>query len=260
MITSTSNAQVKKIIQLNAKAKERRKSGLFVVEGRKMFQEAPDSWIEKVYVSADYEDLETVKNRQVPVEIVDPHVFTAMSDTQTPQGVLTLLKIPAWEKEQVLGGENPFLMILEDLQDPGNAGTIIRTAEGAGVTGIILTDHAVDLYNPKTIRATMGSIYRMPVLVTKALPELLGELKQRGIETYAAHLKGTHSFREENYKKPCAFLIGNEGNGLKDETAEQADHLIRIPMHGSVESLNAAIAACVLMYEAEGQREKRNCF
>lgn len=254
MITSSSNAQVKKIIQLNSKARERRKQQLFCVEGRKMFQEAPLSWIEKVYVSSDYEDLAGIEAKGAPFELVDAHVFAGMSDTRTPQGVLTLLHMPDWTREQVLGGENPFLMILEDLQDPGNAGTIIRTAEGAGVTGIILTDTAVDLYNPKTIRATMGSIYRMPILVIRDMKEFLLELKERKIETYAAHLKGTHSYREENYRKPTAFLIGNEGNGLKEETALLADHLIRIPMHGSVESLNAAIAASVLMYEAEGQR------
>ena len=147
----------------------------------------------------------------------------------------------------------PFLMILEDLQDPGNMGTILRTAEGAGVTGIILSKNCVDLYNPKVIRSTMGSIYRMPVMQADLL-EILPVLKENKIQTYAAHLKGKNWYHEEDYTEGTAFFIGNEGNGLSDELSDSADCLIKIPMEGKVESLNAAIASAVLMYEAHGQR------
>lgn len=148
----------------------------------------------------------------------------------------------------------PLLMVLEDLQDPGNVGTIIRTAEGAGVTGIIMSRGTADIFNPKTIRSTMGSIYRMPFLIVDDAVGFVKGLKARKICTYAAHLHGVHSYREEDYTKGTAFLIGNEGNGLTDAMAEAAECLIRIPMEGKVESLNAAIASAVLMYEAHGQR------
>jgi TrmH family RNA methyltransferase len=130
----------------------------------------------------------------------------------------------------------------------------MRTAEGAGADGVILSRTSVDLYNPKTIRSTMGSIYRMPFLYVDQIEEILPELKKRGIRTYAAHLKGEHSYDEEDYRSGTAFFIGNEGNGLTEELSAKADTWIRIPMHGQLESLNAAVAASILMYEVCRQR------
>lgn len=259
MITSAGNTQVKNIIQLNQKAKARREQGLFVAEGRKMFGEAPRDWISKVYVTESLstdaglkEQLEALPENQV--EIVADAVFRQMCDTKTPQGILTVLKKPAWTMEEILNGPAPLVMILEDLQDPGNAGTIFRTGEGAGVSGVLLTKNCVDITNPKVIRSTMGSIYRMPFVYVEDVVSLKEELKQRGIRTFAAHLKGKNSYDQEDYTGGTAFLIGNEGNGLTEEAAEAADCLIRIPMCGQVESLNAAMAAGILMYEAARQR------
>ena len=133
-------------------------------------------------------------------------------------------------------------------------GTIIRTAEAAGVTGILMSADCVDVYNPKTIRSTMGSVYRMPLWYVKDICEAVKELKCLGIHTYAAHLEGKRSYDEPDYREGTAFLIGNEGNGLRREVAELADQYIRIPMKGQVESLNAAIAATILMFEAGRQR------
>ena len=156
--------------------------------------------------------------------------------------------------EDILGGENPLVMILEDLQDPGNAGTILRTGEGAGVSGVLLTKTCVDITNPKVIRSTMGSVYRMPFLYVESVVSLAQELKDRNIRTFAAHLHGKNSYDQESYTGGTAFLIGNEGKGLTDEAADSADCLIRIPMCGKVESLNAAMASGILMYEAARQR------
>mgnify|MGYP001852131715 CR=1 FL=1 len=235
MITSSSNQQIKNIVLLNKKAKARREQGLFVAEGRKMFLEAPGEWIEKVFLSDSFFEKENeILPEGIQYEVVEDHVFASACDTKTPQGILSLIKIPSYTEEQVTGGENPFLIVLEDLQDPGNVGTILRTAEGAGVTGIVVSRRTADLFQPKTIRATMGSIYRMPIL--------------------AAHLRGKESYRVQDYTGPTAILIGNEGNGLSDALAAAASRLVRIPMEGRVESLNAAIAAAVLMYEVHGQR------
>lgn len=256
MITSVNNGQVKNIIQLNQKTKARREQGLFVAEGRKMFGEAPRDWISKVYVSealtSDKELMEKVE--QLPYETVADNVFRQMSDTQTPQGILTVLKKPAYTLENILEGDNPLIMVLEDLQDPGNAGTILRTGEGAGVSGVLLTKTCVDITNPKVIRSTMGSVYRMPFLYVESVVSLKQELAKRNIRTFAAHLKGQNTYDQETYRGGCAFLIGNEGKGLTEEAADAADCLIRIPMCGQVESLNAAMAAGILMYEAARQR------
>ena len=151
--------------------------------------------------------------------------------------------------------DKPLFMILEDLQDPGNLGTIIRTGEGAGVTGVILSKTSVDVFNPKVIRSTMGSVYRVPVLYVDSIEEeVLPMLKTHGTTTYAAHLKGENNYDQEDYGKGTAFFIGNEGNGLSDELTACADTLIKIPMAGQVESLNAAMASGILMYEAARQR------
>ncbi len=256
MITSTGNTQIKNVMQLNQKAKARREQGLFAAEGIKMFLEAPADWISRIYVSESLsKDARVMERaRQFPFEIVADNVFRQMSDTQTPQGVLTLLKKPFYSMEDILQGENPLVVILEDLQDPGNAGTIFRTGEGAGVSGIFLTKTSVDVTNPKVIRSTMGSIYRIPFLYVEDVVSLKHILKQKNIHTFAAHLQGKNSYDREDYQKGSAFFIGNEGKGLTEKAASAADCLIRIPMCGQVESLNAAMAAGILMYEAARQR------
>ena len=150
----------------------------------------------------------------------------------------------------------PGMLLLDGIQDPGNLGTMMRTAEAAGVDGVIMSRDTVDIYNPKTIRSTMGSIYRVPFLYTDDLLADMEKLHEKGIVTYAAHLKGKGYYDEVSYKGPTAFLIGNEGNGLSDEISEKAKQYIKIPMEGQLESLNAAVAAAILMYEAAAQRRK----
>ena len=237
MITSVQNTQVKNIIKLNQKAKARREQKLFVAEGRKMFQEAPDSWIEKVYVSENLlEDEEVMeKVRRFSWEAVENSVFRQMCDTQTPQGILTVLRQPSYNIEDIFSDREPLIMVLEDLQDPGNAGTIIRTGEGAGVNAVFLTRTCVDITNPKVIRATMGSVYRIPFFYVEDVVSLKKKLEGKGIRFFAAHLQGKNSYDQESYRAGTAFLIGNEGKGLTEEAAGAADCLIRIPMCGQVE-------------------------
>lgn len=258
MITSTSNNRVKKLVALCQKAKQRREEDVFIVEGPKMFLEAPRTWIKEVYVSESFlkkctfrEDLE-----EIGYEIVADDVFLKISDTKTPQGILSVLKQPHYELEDLLKKENPLLVILEDIQDPGNLGTIFRSGEGAGIDGVIMTRETADIFNPKVIRSTMGSIYRVPYFYTNELQEVMALLKKKNIATYAAHLQDSVCYDEPDYTKGTAFLIGNEGNGLKRETADAATQYIKIPMAGQVESLNAAIATSILMYEAAKQKRK----
>lgn len=256
MITSASNAQIRNLIQLQKKGKARREQDVFVAEGLKMFREAPEELVEKVYISKSFSEKEEAAGilGYRNLEIVEDRVFQCAADTKTPQGILAVVRRQRYSLQQVLAGENPMLMVLENLQDPGNLGTILRTGEGAGVTGVIMSADTVDIYNPKTIRSTMGSIYRMPFCYVGDLGMALEEIKRRGITVYAAHLKGTEDYDAPDYRKGCGFLIGNEGNGLTEQLAARADQYIRIPMCGKVESLNAAVASAVLMYEAFRQR------
>ncbi|MCR4956440.1 MAG: RNA methyltransferase [Lachnospiraceae bacterium] len=260
MITSTENKQIKQIVQLNTKAKARKKTGLFAVEGVKMFLEAPLNRIEKVYVSESFyqeeEKKELLLNRNVSYEVVEDKIFNTICDTLTPQGILTLVKQKSYTLKDLLpkGERTPLILILESLQDPGNLGTMIRTGEGAGISGVLMNKTTVDVTNPKTLRATMGSVYRIPLVISDDLKEDIARLKDMGVHVFAAHLKGEKDFFMEDYKKSCAFLVGNEGNGLSDDIAETADTYVKIPMDGEVESLNAAIAASVMMYECKRQR------
>lgn len=256
MITSTSNPQVKRLLQLQKKSKARNEEKVFIVEGLRMFVEVPQERVEKVYISESLynKKKQDLKLDKFPVEILSDSVFGHVSDTKTPQGILCVVKQKKYELEELLRVENPHFMVLDNLQDPGNLGTIVRTAEGAGVDAVFLSKESVDIYNPKTIRSTMGSIYRMPVVYVDDLLELLGIFRKKGIKSYAAHLEGKNSYDKENYQSGTAILIGNEGNGLRDEVAESADIWVQIPMQGKVESLNAAIAASVLMFEVSRQR------
>ena len=263
MITSTSNAKIKRIVQLRKKKKARDAEGVFLVEGIRMFREIPEKLLQEIYISESCEGKEGKDTRRrasacgIRPELVSDGVFAYLSDTQTPQGILCVVGQLSYSLEEVADASCPHMLVLDRLQDPGNVGTILRTAEGAGVTGILLDGECADIYNPKTIRSTMGSIFRMPFYYIQDLEEGIRYLKKRGICTYAAHLEGKRAYDEEDYRKPCAFLIGNEGNGLRPEIADLADTYIRIPMAGEVESLNAAIASAVLMFEAGRQRRSR---
>ena len=264
MITSTGNARVKQLVTWQKKRKARDEEGVYIVEGIRMYREAPRAQVREVYVSEQFysrygEELGLAAwGRQM--EILSDHVFSHVSDTKTPQGILLVMEQRSCEICEMLDldaqGRKPLLMVLDNLQDPGNLGTIFRTAEAAGATGILLSSDSVDVYNPKVIRSTMGAVFRMPFFYVKDLPAAVKSLSGQGIRTYAAHLNGKNVYDEEDYTEGCAFLIGNEGNGLRDEVSECADCLIRIPMCGKAESLNAAVAAAVLMFEAGRQRRK----
>lgn len=262
MITSTSSSQVKHVISLLSKAKERKKNNEYVVEGIRMVSEAPADLLVKIYMSERFQNnnseyvKEVVKKQGISddsIEIVADNVFDRMSQTQTPQGIMAVVRMKDNSLSDMLSG-NPLLILVENLQDPGNLGTIIRMGEGAGVTGVIMSPNTVDIYNPKTIRSTMGSIFRVPFIYVQDFGEAVSECQKSGVKVYAAHLDGNNTYLGEDYSTPTAFLIGNEGNGLTDDITKQADTLIRIPMEGEVESLNAAIACTILTYEAVRQR------
>jgi len=255
------NKQVKELVTWNRKSKARKEDNVFLVEGSKMFLEADSKRIRSIYVSESFFATDECRNKmdEVGFQTVPEDTFKKISDTMTPQGILCVMDRFEYTLEDLLVKENPILMVLEDLQDPGNLGTIMRTAEGAGIDGVILSKGCVDIYNPKTIRSTMGSLYRVPFVYVEDLAWTISDLKARGITFYAAHLKGECYYDEFDYTKEggCAFLIGNEGNGLKDETANLADTYLKIPMEGKLESLNAAVASSILMYEVYRQKRKR---
>jgi len=274
MITSTANPRVKNLIQLQKKGKVRKEQQCFVVEGIKMVLEAPPERLRAVYMSEsfakDEKQREAVADKAKTagcfLEVLSDKVFKEASDTMTPQGVMAVVSMDSLSWETLAAGrtageasdgehrERKLFLVLESLQDPGNLGTILRTGEGAGIDGVILNRTSVDPYMPKVIRSTMGSIYRVPIAVAEDLETVISCLKSSGVRVFAAHLKGKKSYYEQDYRKDTCFMIGNEANGLSDALAEMATDYIRIPMSGQVESLNAGVAAALLMYEAKRQR------
>ena len=219
-----------------------------------MFFEVPVSALKEVYITEEFEQRYREKLPGIAYELVSDSVCRHLSDTSSPQGVTAVVEQPDYPLESLICSDGcPCLMLLETIQDPGNLGTIMRTAEAAGVTGIIMNRDTADLFNPKVIRSTMGAVFRMPFHVAGDFHGVIHRLKREDFAVYAAHLDG-EIFYEADFRRPCAFLIGNEGRGLSEETTALADRRIRIPMEGKVESLNASVAASLIMYEVMRQR------
>ena len=255
MIESSANGKYKRIQKWMKQARARRKDKVFVVEGWKMVREALErGLVLQLYCSQSEQSrckemLGDNLDEAVAVELMSDTLFSKLSDTVTPQGILGVVKMPLYDRESIISQQNAKLLCLEDIQDPGNLGTILRTAEGAGMSGIVLSGGCVDPFNPKVVRSTMGALFRIPMYTCENMAEEMCYLQTRGFRFYAAHLQGTKIFTEENYEGLIGILIGNEANGLSDKVADQADIKVRIPMEGELESLNAAVSAALLMYE-----------
>ena len=276
IISSKDNKKIRYIRSLLEKGNIRKKSKAFVVEGIKLVDEALEYGkvfevvcSESLYGEIISGDLsgnrllaENDKNITNYVKkgssllVVSDMVFKSMSETKTPQGILAVVEMPDYrlldkgflEQAYTKNGKIK-LLVLEDTADPGNLGTIMRTAEAAGVTGVIMGKGTVDIFNPKVVRSTMGSIFRLPFAYAEDLKETIQKLKTQGISFYATHLKGKKSYKDIKYSDSSAILVGNEARGLSDEVADLADTYVLIPMQGKVESLNAAVAAALMMYE-----------
>lgn len=261
MIENTSGRQVKNLVALINKSKARNEQGRFVAEGVRILSEAPVDEIDKIYASESfvrdfdkeeyYEKIKDILDIK-GYEVVSDKVFGHITDTKTPQGIMAVLKMPRYDFETTVDDTN--ILFLDDVRDPGNLGTIIRTAEGAGFGLIVMSKGCVDIYNPKVVRSTMGAIYRLPFMYVENLDETIKTYVQEGYRVYAAHLEGTRDYSEVEYIGKTGIIIGNEANGISEEVKNSATTLIKIPMEGQVESLNAAIAAAILMYEVHRQK------
>lgn len=259
MIESKTNAQVKNIHKLMKNARFRRQEGCFVAEGFKMAGEALEyGSVRKLYVSEaardEYENSGLHKIKDSEVEWVAASVFRDMSDTATPQGVLAIVEMPEYQRKTLVEKKDAAILCLEDIQDPGNLGTIIRTAEGAGMTAVALSGGCVDLFNPKVVRATMGSVFRVPFYIVGDMATEIHKLKERGFTVYAAGPDAERDYASCSFANRVGIVIGNEANGIRPETFAMADERISIPMKGKVESLNAAVSAALLMYEIQRSR------
>jgi len=238
-ITSSENKIIKLVKHL-AKKSEREKSGLFIAEGARLVQDAvQDGHIEFLIATSPCDFFPGDQY------IVSEQFFGKLSDTKTPQGIMAVCRIPEWDEEVLKSAR--LVLVCENTSDPGNLGTMLRTAEAAGADAVILAGNTVDLYNPKTVRSTMGSVFRVPVFTGD---KYIDVLKSIGFTLAVTCLDGATSLYEADAGfERIALAIGNEAHGITKELMEKADLRIKIPMSGRVESLNAAIAASVCLYE-----------
>lgn len=183
-------------------------------------------------------------------------VLAAMADAQTPQGLLAVCRIPAPGLDEVLAARPDVVAVLAHVRDPGNAGTVVRAADAAGADAVVVTDGSVDVYSPKVVRSTAGSLFHLPVVTGMPVAAVLARLRSAGLTVLAADGAGTRTLDEVDLSEPHAWLFGNEAWGLRDEDRALADDVVRVPIHGRAESLNLAMAATVCLYASARHRRR----
>jgi TrmH family RNA methyltransferase len=270
MLDNPRGARVKQVAKLSQRG-ARLETGLFLLEGPQAVAEAltyrPQLIVELFATPTAlerYSDIAAAAvDAGVDVEFATEEVIEAMADTVTPQGFIAVCnQFPTALKEVLSEGrgthENPggavkLVAILEEVRDPGNLGTIIRVADSAGADAVIITGRSVDLYNPKVVRSTTGSLFHLPVTVGVELADALAAARAAGLQVLAADVKGSdlpEAAAAGVLAKPTAWLFGNEARGLEDEHLALADAAVRVPIYGDAESMNLATAASVLLYQS----------
>ena len=254
IISSTKNEKIKDLVKLQT-AKGRKKAGMYLLEGEHLVEEAikEKAPIELIVVTSnrleDYQNLISQTDEQVLV--VSQDVFHKLSMTETTQGILAVVKI---DKQESLPFSGRFI-VLDAVQDPGNLGTIVRTADAAGFDAVVLGTGTVDLYNDKVIRSMQGSHFHIPVFQAD-LREYLSALKNQGVEVAVTALhRDSKDYSILQGKSDIVIVVGNEGQGVSSEVIELADVVVTIPMFGKAESLNVAIASALLMYKTKEMKE-----
>lgn len=263
-ITSAHNDKVRYAAKL-ARRRFRQQEGRFLVEGPRLVGEALASGagLHSLFLCPElrpegWNSLLAVLPGDVPVHEVPAAVFRQLAVTEAPQGILAVAEIRRWGWRDCCRpapvGQLALVVLVDGLQDPGNLGTIIRAAEALGAGGVILGSGTADPWNPKAVRATMGAIFRFPVAVEEPLPGLIPQLKADGLQVLVAMARADRPAYAADWRRPTAVVLGNEGAGVSPEVASLADGLVSVPMPGRAESLNAGMAAGILLYEALRQR------
>jgi len=277
VVESKDNARLKELRKALS-ARSRGPGALVGIEGPKLIEEAlraglrvktifvaqgPSRISDRISDPASERILEALS---LPRETEILHLKKKLLDqalaTETPQSIAALIEPPRWSWEQLVGSRRnaaPLVIVLAGVQDPGNLGTILRSAEAFGATGVVSLPGTVSAWNPKAVRASAGSVFRMPLIATE-IDECIPRLHGAGLAIFAALSHGAQQARSADLARSVALIIGNEGNGVPGALAARADGTITIPFPGPVESLNAAVAASVLLYEASRQRAARSGF
>jgi TrmH family RNA methyltransferase len=260
MITSTKNPKIKRIRFLQSSKRARYEAGVFIVEGDRLVGEALQAgWDAQSVLYTDgishlgKAALEELSKRGAPVEQVSPHVMRAASDTQTPQGILVELLI----KELPLPSRMDFAFIPDAVRDPGNLGAMLRTAAASGVQAVLLPPGSVDKYSPKVLRGAMGAHFRLPIY-SLGWRDINDVVNKSGLHVFLAEAGRGQDYTQAEYRSPVVIIIGGEAHGAGRQAQSMAETIVHIPMPGDTESLNAAVAAGVLLFEVVRQRRSTN--
>lgn len=254
-IKSRDNKLIKHCKKLAVK-KYREENRQFMIEGVRFVEEALMADIHIVYclysktLSGHRVEvlLKSLNDRKIDVYTIEDGLMENICETSTPQGIVAVVEKKDCNMSEIINNSS-FIIAIDRIQDPGNLGTIIRTAHAAGADGIILSEGTVDLFSPKVLRSTMGSIFHIPVVCNSDIVEDLDKLKNEGFCIYAASLNSSAPYYQEDYRNKTVIVIGNEANGIDSSIMIHTDRLIKIPMPGKAESLNVAVAAGILMFE-----------
>lgn len=263
MISSKQNVDIKLLRSLK-KRKYRQREKLFIIEGIRIIEEAfyDGADICKVYYSPIIESnsraqrlLNELDKQRIVKLLIDEKLFYELAETEAPQGMLAIVKEPTYDLDDLFKAKSlyPHIMLINGVQDPGNLGNILRTAATAGWAGAILTKGTVDLYNPKTVRSTMGAIHKLPILRTLNLVDLFYKLRQHNFQIIATGLAGKLNHFKIDFSRPTVIIVGNEGNGVDLELLQSVDYVVKIPMDPQAESLNVAVAAGIVIFEGVRQ-------
>ncbi len=243
-IESNKNPQIKQWKKLHTK-KERDKSRTFMIEGFHLVEEAlkSDVVIQELIISETTDIPSEWNVDDLSITIVTEKIMQEISDTDTSQGVAAVCEQYSVNE----GGNFSRLLLIDAVQDPGNLGTMIRTADAAGIDAVIIGEGSVDVYNSKVIRSTQGSIFHIPI-IKENLHDTILKLKQNGIKVYGTSLKDAVDYKQASVGESFALIVGNEGNGVEPEILDKTDQNLYIPIFGRSESLNVAVAAGILLY------------
>lgn len=261
-VTGSGNPVIKEVRSLRNRS-AREKKGIYFIEGSRFVAEALKDNTDILYIimsetflaeHGKKELTDLIEKSSIRCYEVPDSLFGSISDTRNPQGILAVLRMQKRMLDEADFG-NGMLVVMDMVKDPGNMGTIIRTADAAGCICVIVTDGCVDVFNPKVLRSTMGSIFHIPVYHCGNVEEALRKVKKSGFLIYASHLEGTTDIFDVDLTGNVALVIGNEAGGISEATVRNADLLVKIPMAGRAESLNVSVAAGIMMFEAV--RKKR---
>ena len=260
VITSSKNSDIKYLRKLY-NARKRRQEGKYILEGSRIIEQALDSGcsLTLVFATPDFDDPELLTRLQgdkLKIRYISRKLLESVADTVSPQGIIALAEKPDYYLSDVLSESQESILVLDRIQDPGNMGTLIRTAAAAGVEGIVALKGCVDIYNLKVLRATMGAVFSIPIITRLGKNEFLQEVNEGDYFLVCTAIDGEQYYYEVEYGQPVVFVIGNEARGIDSDLLKVANSRVKIPLSGEIDSLNAAVSGGIVLYDYLRQKRE----